>query len=76
MRCAFASARTASTARANRSIENFASFGEPLLPCPGKSSVMTRYRFENAATWSAQDELSHVQPCTNTSVGPLPDDAE
>src|SRR5262245_28698767 len=75
-RSAPASARTASTARANTSIDSLPSFGESLRPCPGKSIVMTRWSFENAGTCEAQDELSHVQPCTNTIAGPEPTDDE
>ena len=72
-----ASARTASTARANRSIENLPSFGEPLWPCPGRSSVSTRYFLARAGTCAAHDEESHVQPWTSTSVVlPLPADDE
>src|SRR5688500_12730360 len=72
-----ASARTASTARAKRSIENLPSLGAPLWPCPGRSSVSTRYFLASAGTCDAHDEESHVQPWTSTSVVlPLPADAE
>ncbi len=57
-------------------MENLPSFGDALWPCPGKSSVMTRYSFANAGTCAVQDELSQVQPCTNTIVGPAPTDEE
>src|SRR5438874_4169799 len=72
---AFASFRTASTARAKRVIENFPSAGDPLWPCPGRSSVMTWYFFENAGTCASHDEESHVQPCTKMTVF-LPDPAD
>src|SRR5262245_30127196 len=72
-RSALASARTDSTARANKSMENLPSCGDALLPWPGKSSVMTRYFFANAGTCAVHEELSHVQPCTKTSVAePVP----
>ena len=37
---------------------------------------MTRWSFENAGTCPVHDELSHVQPCTKTIVGPVPTDDE
>jgi hypothetical protein len=73
MRSDPASARTASTARANKSIENLPSFGDALLPWPGRSIVITRYFFANAGICADHDELSHVHPCTKTSVAePVP----
>ena len=72
-----ASARTASTARAKRSIENLPSFGEPLWPWPGRSSVSTRYFLASTGTCAAHEVESHVQPWTSTRVvRPLPADAE
>ena len=37
---------------------------------------MTRWSFANAGTCPAHEELSQVQPCTNTIVGPAPADDE
>src|SRR5688572_27976232 len=68
-----ASLRTASTARANSPIENCPSLGDSLLPCPGRSKVMTRYRSLIAGTWYCQDVESQVQPWTKiTASGPFP----
>src|SRR5579863_7753896 len=72
-RFAPASARTASMARAKRSMENLPSGGESLPPCPGRSSVTTRYCFDSTGTCSVQVVSSQVQPCTKITVlGPLP----
>src|SRR6185369_16062957 len=59
------------------SIENLPSFGAPLCPWPGRSSVSTRYFLASTGTCAAHDDMSHVQPWTSTSVVlPLPADAE
>src|SRR3984885_8789085 len=72
-RSALESFRTASTARANKSIDNLPSLGDPLCPWPGKSSVMTRYSLDSSGTCAFQVVSSHVQPCTRITVlGPFP----
>ena len=72
-----ASARTASTARAKFSMLNLPFAGAALLPCPGRSSVITRYFALKAGTCALHDDSSQVQPCTKiTACEPLPVDVQ
>src|SRR5579863_3283074 len=72
-RSALESLRTASTARANNSMDSLASLGDPLWPWPGRSSVITRYSLDSSGTCEIQVVSSQVQPCTRMTVfGPFP----
>ena len=76
-RSAPASARTASTGAGEFSMLNLPFTGAALLPCPGKSSVITRYFALKAGTCALHDDSSQVQPCTKiTACEPFPVDVQ